>query len=170
MGLFDSITEFFASNTTVAKATSVASNALEKSIENLSGKYKLGLTKEGNYIKFGTSDDFPIIIEKMLKQSPVHAGIISKKAKMVAGTGLDYNVEAFKSRVKQSELKAFINNCAGKHSGLYDVLTHAAHQYELHGAMALCVKWNATHTKIVYLTSLDFVSLFCSGFVHIRCL
>jgi hypothetical protein len=155
MGLLDSITDFFSSNTTVAKATTVASNALEKSIENLSGKYKLGRTIEGEYIKFGNSDDFPIIIEKMLKQSPVHAGIINKKSKMVSGTGIDYNIEAFKSRVKQSELKAFINNCAGKHLGLHDVLVHAAFQYELHGAMALCVKWNKEHTKIVYLTSLD---------------
>lgn len=155
MGLFDSITEYFASNTSVAKATTVPSNALERSIENLSGKYKLGLTNEGNYIKFGNSDDFPIIIEKMLKQSPVHAGIISKKSKMVSGIGIEYNTDAFKSKPKQSEVSAFIKNCSGKHAGLHDVMTHAAFQYELHGAMALLVKWNAQHSKIVQLTSLD---------------
>ena len=156
MGLLNNIVDFFASNTFVqATEQSVSANELENAIVDLNGRYKLGHTNIGDYIKFGVNDDFPVILEKMLRQSPVHAGIISKKSKMVSGTGIDYNTDAFKSKPKQSEIAAFIKNCSGKHAGLHDVMMHAAFQYELHGSMAFLVKWNVAHTKIVQLTSLD---------------
>ena len=74
MGLIDNITNFFASVTNVqATEATVATNELENSIVDLNGRYKLGHTNIGDYIKFGVNDDFPIILEKMLRQSPVHA-------------------------------------------------------------------------------------------------
>ena len=160
MGFIDSVKDFFTLSSTgtyvtPATVSTVASNALEKSIENLNGRYQVGETKVGRYIKFGYDDDFSAVIEKLFKQSPVHAGIITKKAKMVSGNDIMFDPEAFKTRAKQVELNAFLKNCSGKNLGLYDVITHAAFQYELHGAMAFYVKWNPEHTKIVQLKSLD---------------
>ena len=156
MGLFNNIVDYFASNTFVqATEHSVATNELENSIEDLNGRYKLGHTELGDYIKFGVNDDFPVILEKMLRQSPVHSGILTKKAKMVAGNDVSYSDEFLSTKKAKAELKAFTNNCAGPNEGLYDVITHAAFQYEHKGAFALYVRWNTSRTKIVELRSLD---------------
>jgi hypothetical protein len=156
MGLWDNIVDYFASNTyVVATEGNVSSNPLEKSIESLNGRYSLGNTPIGDYIKFGAGDDFSIILEKMFKQSPVHSGIVTKKSKMVSGRNIDYNIDAYKTPAKQAEIKAFIANCAGKSEGLYSQIVHAAFQYELHGAFAFYVKWNQDHTKLVEFRSLD---------------
>ena len=62
MGLFDRISETFASYTNVqATTTSIASNELENAIRDLSGKYRLGQTNKGSYIKvpwYGFRDFF----------------------------------------------------------------------------------------------------------------
>jgi len=159
MGLFDNVKEFFSSGSwgtyVVATENTIPRNPLENSINDLQKQYKLGYTEVGNYIKFGLQDDFPNILERMLRQSPVHSGIITKKAKMVSGNGINYNTEAFRTLAKQAEIKAFINNCAGKNKGLYDVITHAAFQYEEFGAFAFFVKWNKEHNKLVEFRSLD---------------
>ena len=156
MGLLSNITEYFASNTYVqATEHSVATNELENSIEDLNGRYKLGHTTLGDYIKFGVNDDFPVILEKMLRQSPVHSGILTKKAKMVVGNDISYTDEFAKTNKAKAELKAFINHCGGNNKGLYEVLTHAAFQYEHKGALALYVRWNKGRTKILELKSID---------------
>ena len=73
MGLVNNIVDFFASKTFVqATEQSVSANELENAIIDLNGRYKLGHTTEGDYIKFGVNDDFPVILERMLRQSPVH--------------------------------------------------------------------------------------------------
>lgn len=156
MGLIKNITEFFASNTYVnATQHNVASNALENSIRDLNNQYKLGQTTIGDYIKFGINDDFPIILEKMLRQSPVHSGILTKKAKMVVGNDISFNDEFLSTKKSKAELKAFLTHCGGNNKGMYEVLTHAAFQYEHKGAMALYVRWNKERTKIIELKSLD---------------
>jgi len=156
MGLLSNITEYFASNTYVqATEHSVATNELENSIEDLNGRYKLGHTTLGDYIKFGVNDDFPVILEKMLRQSPVHSGILTKKAKMVVGNDISYTDEFAKTNKAKAELKAFVNHCGGNNKGLYEVLTHAAFQYEHKGALALYVRWNKGRTKILELKSID---------------
>lgn len=156
MGLLQNITDFFASNTYVqATSESVASNELENSIEDLNGRYRLGHTTLGDYIKFGVNDDFPVILEKMLRQSPVHSGILTKKAKMVVGNDIDYTDEFLATNKAKAELKAFTKHCGGNNKGLYDVLTHAAFQYEHKGAYALYVRWNKERTKIIELKSID---------------
>jgi hypothetical protein len=156
MGLLSNITEYFASNTYVqATEHSVATNELENSIEDLNGRYKLGHTTIGDYIKFGVNDDFPVILEKMLRQSPVHSGILTKKAKMVVGNDISYTDEFAKTNKAKAELKAFVNHCGGNNKGLYEVLTHAAFQYEHKGALALYVRWNKGRTKILELKSID---------------
>ena len=156
MGLLQNITDFFASNTYVqATSESVASNELENSIEDLNGRYRLGHTTLGDYIKFGVNDDFPVILEKMLRQSPVHSGILTKKAKMVVGNDIDYTDEFLTTNKAKAELKAFTKHCGGNNKGLYDVLTHAAFQYEHKGAYALYVRWNKERTKIIELKSID---------------
>lgn len=156
MGLFSNIVDYFASNTFVqATEHSIATNELENSIEDLNGRYKLGHTEIGDYIKFGVNDDFPIILEKMLRQSPVHSGILTKKAKMVAGNDIAYQDDFLNTKKAKAELKAFTKNCAGPNQGIYDVITHAAFQYEHKGAFALYVRWNSARTKIIELRSLD---------------
>ena len=156
MGWFENITDFFASNTYVqATSESVASNELENSIEDLNGRYRLGHTTLGDYIKFGVNDDFPVILEKMLRMSPVHSGILTKKAKMVVGNDIDYTDEFLTTNKAKAELKAFTKHCGGNNKGLYDVLTHAAFQYEHKGAYALYVRWNKERTKIIELKSID---------------
>jgi len=156
MGLLSNITEYFASNTYVqATEHSVATNELENSIEDLNGRYKLGHTTLGDYIKFGVNDDFPVILEKMLRQSPVHSGILTKKAKMVVGNDISYTDEFATSNKAKAELKAFVNHCGGNNKGLYEVLTHAAFQYEHKGALALYVRWDKSRKKILELKSID---------------
>ena len=156
MGLFSTITEYFASNTYVqATEESIVTNELENAVRDLNGRYKLGHTGIGDYIKFGINDDFPVILERMLRQSPVHSGILTKKAKMVVGNDIDYSDEFLGTKKAKAELKAFINHCGGNNKGLYEVLTHAAFQYEHKGAIALYVRWNKERTKILELKSID---------------
>lgn len=156
MGLFSTISEYFASNTFVtATENSIATNELENSIEDLNGRYKLGHTTLGDYIKFGVNDDFPVILEKMLRQSPVHSGILTKKAKMVVGNDISYNDEFLPTNKSKAELKAFLNHCGGNNKGMYEVLTHAAFQYEHKGAIALYVRWNKDRSKIIEFKSID---------------
>lgn len=159
MGLLDNVREFFSSGSwgtyVVATENTIPRNPLENSINDLQKQYKLGNTEVGNYVKFGAQDDFPNILERMLRQSPVHSGIITKKAKMVSGTGIDYTFENVKTPAKQAEIRAFINSCSGKNKGLYDVITHAAHQYELNGSYGFYAKWNKEHTKLIEFRSLD---------------
>lgn len=156
MGLLSNITDFFASNTFVqATENSIPTNELENSIEDLNGRYKLGHTTLGDYVKFGVNDDFPVILEKMLRQSPVHSGILTKKAKMVVGNDIAYSDEFLTTNKSKAELKAFLNHCGGNNQGMYEVLTHAAFQYEHKGALALYVRWNKERTKIVELKSVD---------------
>ncbi len=156
MGLLDNITEFFAPKTYVqAASTTVSSNELENSIRDLNRRYKLGYTTEGSYIKFGVNDDFPIILDKMLRQSPVHSGILTKKAKMIIGNDINYDDSFLTSNKAKAELKAFMNHCGGSNIGMYDILSHAAFQYEEKGACAIYVRWNKERTKIIELKSID---------------
>ena len=125
MGLLSNISEYFASNTYVqATENSISTNELENSIDNLNGRYQIGHTLVGDYIKFGANDDFPTILEKMLRQSPVHSGILTKKAKMVVGKDISYDDAFLTTNKSKAELRAFINNCGGNNKGMYDVLTH----------------------------------------------
>jgi hypothetical protein len=156
MGLLNNIVDYFASNTFVqATEDSVAANELENTIRDLNSRYKLGHTNVGDYIKFGVNDDFPVILEKMLRQSPVHAGILTKKAKMVSGRNINYSDEFLKTKKAKQELKVFLKNCSGNNQGMYDVISHAAFQYEHKGAAAFYVRWNNTRTKILEFKSLD---------------
>jgi hypothetical protein len=159
MGLLNNVRDFFSSGSwgtyIVATENTIPRNPLENSINDLQKQYKLGFTEVGNYIKFGMQDDFPNILERMLRQSPVHSGIITKKAKMVSGNGINYTFDNVKTPAKQAEIRAFINNCSGKNKGLYDVITHAAFQYELNGAYGFYAKWNKEHTKLIEFRSLD---------------
>jgi hypothetical protein len=156
MGVINNIVDFFASKTFVqATEQSVSANELENAIIDLNGRYKLGHTTLGDYIKFGVNDDFPVILEKMLRQSPVHSGILTKKAKMIAGNDISYNDEFLKTNKAKRELKVFLNNCAGNNQGMYDVISHAAFQYEHKGACAFYVRWNQTRSKIIEFKSLD---------------
>lgn len=156
MGLIDNITNFFASVTNVqATEATVATNELENSIVDLNGRYKLGHTNIGDYIKFGVNDDFPIILEKMLRQSPVHAGILTKKAKMIVGNDISFDDSFLKTNKAKQELRVFLKNCSGNNKGMYDVLIHSAFQYESKGATALYVRWNKAKTKILEIKSLD---------------
>jgi hypothetical protein len=156
MGVINNIVDFFASKTFVqATEQSVSANELENAIVDLNGRYKLGHTTLGDYIKFGVNDDFPVILEKMLRQSPVHSGILTKKAKMIAGNDISYKDEFLKTNKAKRELKVFLNNCAGNNQGMYDVVSHAAFQYEHKGACAFYVRWNQTRSKILEFKSLD---------------
>ena len=156
MGLFDTVTNYFASYTNVsATSNSVAANELENAITDLSGKYRLGRTTEGEYIKFGVQDDFPVILDKMMRQSPVHAGILTKKAKMVAGSDVVCDKDYLPTKKAKAEMEVFMANCAGRNKGMHDVISHAAFQYEKSGAYALYIRWNNDRTKILELNSLD---------------
>lgn len=156
MGLLDKLGGYFASNTSIqATSATTPSNELENSIRDLSGRYRLGRTNAGNYIKFGTHDDFPAIIDKLGNMSPVHSGILTKKAKMVTGRDILYSDDFLKTNKAKAELKAFMKNCGGSNIGMYEVVTHAAFQYEKAGAFALHVRWSRDRSKIVELKSLD---------------
>jgi len=156
MGLFNNIVDFFASKTDVqATEQTIATNELENSIRDLNNRYHLGHTTFGDYIKFGVNDDFPVILEKMLRQSPVHSGILTKKSKMIAGNDITFDDSFLKTNKSKQELKVFLGNCAGNNKGMYDVILHAAFQYESKGASAFYIRWNKGRSKILELKSLD---------------
>jgi hypothetical protein len=156
MGLIQNISEYFASKTFVqATEETISANELENTIRDLNIRYKLGHTDVGSYIKFGIHDDFPMILDKMLRQSPVHSGILTKKAKMIVGNDVSYDDSFLNTNKAKAELKAFMNHCGGSNVGMYDVLAHAAFQYEEKGACAIYVRWNKERTKIIELKSID---------------
>jgi hypothetical protein len=156
MGLIDNITNFFSSVTNVqATEATVSINELENSIIDLNGRYRLGHTNIGDYIKFGVNDDFPVILERMLRQSPVHAGILTKKAKMIAGNDISFDLDFLSTKKAQQELTVFLKNCSGNNKGMYDVILHSAFQYESKGAAAIYVRWNKGKTKLLEIKSLD---------------
>jgi len=156
MGLIQNISEYFASKTFVqATEETISANELENTIRDLNVRYKLGQTEVGNYIKFGVHDDFPTILDKMLRQSPMHSGILTKKAKMIVGNEISYDDSFLPTKKSKAELKAFMNHCGGSNVGMYDVMSHAAFQYEEKGACAIYVRWNKERTKIIELKSLD---------------
>ena len=156
MGLLSNIANFFSSETNVSVTEhTVSTNELENSIIDLNSRYRLGHTNLGDYIKFGINDDFPVVLERMLRQSPVHSGILTKKAKMIAGNDIAYDDSFLSTNKAKQELKVFLKNCAGSNKGMYDVLLHAAFQYESKGAYAIYIRWNTGRTKILEVKSLD---------------
>ena len=74
---------------------------------------------------------------------------------MVVGKDISYDDAFLTTNKSKAELKAFINNCGGNNKGMYDVLTHAAFQYEHKGASAFYVRWNKERSKIIEFKSLD---------------
>jgi hypothetical protein len=121
-------------------------NALYNYIDSLNGRWfkkqTQGRTEE--YIGFGSADDFPKILDKMRSQSPIHSGILTKKAKMVYGNDLTASIGG-------TNMKAFMRHAGGEGVSLHSVFSQMAFNYEQYGAAAVIVEYNESHNKIVSL-------------------
>lgn len=166
MGLLENIANNFSNSdsrggngTEFHHATSenVKSNQLEASIERLvHGQFLFGTTNQGhNYLKTGYEDDFSQVLRKMTKQSTTHAGILTKKSKMVAGIKAEYNTRGVKGKAKAMQADVFLNNAGGANKNIHSQIKHAAYQYQLNGGFALLIKYDDAFTKLVSLKSLD---------------
>ena len=134
----------------ISSAVGENANALFEYVDSLNGRWTLGEIKgqTRKYIKFGKSDDFPKILDKMRSQSPIHSGILTKKAKMIYGNDI-------KSSIGGSNMKAFLKHAGGEGVSLHTVLSKIAFNYEQYGASAAIIKFNEKHTKVVSITPIS---------------
>ena len=131
-----------------ASASSTSTNPIAKAVESLNGRYRTRFTQDWEYVSFGNNDDVPEILDKMKMQSPTHSGIITKKAKMVAGNILKYSEDTVAAGQK-TRFKAFYKHSEGEQKGIRKFTIDFAHSYEQYGAVPILIKWNQEHTRIV---------------------
>lgn len=142
-----------------ASTNTTPSNPLVKSLEELNGRYHIRRTSDGfEYVRFGRNDDVPEVIDKLRMQSTTHAGIIVKKAKMVAGNGMEYNEEDIKRGMK-TMFNAFFKNCESQGNGIRKVFKDMAFHFDNYGGVYLYVKWNDAHDRIIQMKVLPYNSV-----------
>lgn len=133
---------------TISSASAENANALYDYIDSLNSVWKVNRLDGYSgveYIKFGKSDDFPNILDKMRSQSPIHSGILTKKAKMIYGNDITADLGG-------SKMKAFMKNAGGEGVSLHKVFSKIAFYYEQYGACGLLIKYNEAHTKVISIT------------------
>lgn len=123
-----------------ASKQATKSNPIMRSIQELSSLYQVRTIDNVDYVRFGTNDDVPEILDKLSTQSPTHSGILSKKAKMVAGNGINWD-EADITTGNKSRVKALMKYI-GTDKDVQELFLDMAYSYEQYGAVPLLVKIN----------------------------
>ena len=124
----------------VATKYTTKSNPIIRSIEELSSLYQIRTIDSVDYVRFGERDDIPEILDKLSTQSPTHSGILSKKAKMVAGNGISFD-EAEITTGNKSRVQALMKYI-GTDKDINELFTDMAYSYEQYGAVPLLVSIN----------------------------
>ena len=86
-----SIQSSFASYVEVTNASGIDVNPILKSLDTLNTRPTYKTIDNLEYIAFGRQDDVDLMIDKLNYKSSTHSGIITKKAKMISGSGLIVN-------------------------------------------------------------------------------
>jgi len=131
-----------------ASSSNTPSNPIVKAVEDLNGRYRTKQVDGIEYVAFGRNDDIPEVLDKLKMQSPTHSGIITKKAKMVAGNLLSYEEDSVESGQK-NRFRAFFKHCEGENKGIRKFTLDFAYSYEQYGAVPILITWNKARTQII---------------------
>jgi len=141
----------FASYTEVTNSQGIEQNPLLKTLENMNTRPRYKTVDGLEYLTFGASDDVDIMIDKLMYKSATHSGIVTKKAKMITGSGLSVNSQLIGT--KDAKLNTLIKHAGGANVGLYNLITKSAFEYTKSG-QNLDITWeNNKLTDKVMMTS-----------------
>ncbi len=129
----------FASYTEVTNSQGIEQNPLLKTLENMNTRPRYKTVDGLEYLTFGASDDVDIMIDKLMYKSATHSGIVTKKAKMITGSGLSVNSQLIGT--KDAKLNTLIKHAGGANVGLYNLITKSAFEYTKSGAVGLIVEY-----------------------------
>ena len=129
----------FASYTEVTNSQGIEQNPLLKSLETMNARPRYKVVDGLEYLTFGTSDDVDIMIDKLMYKSATHSGIITKKAKMITGSGLSVNHELIGT--KNTKINALMKHAGGANVSLYELITKASFEYTKSGAIGIIVNF-----------------------------
>lgn len=110
---------------------------------------KLGKIDNNDYIKYGADDNLDRIYDALLYKSDTHAGILTKKAKMVAGNELVVEGEESLGDSEQAIWLAFKKRCGGLNKNLYQVIREACYEYEKCGGVGLDITYDSGFRSII---------------------
>jgi len=132
---------FLFADTVVASSASIVKSPISESVKSLTTNPVLKKIGANEYVKFGSNDDIPEVLEALLGKSSTHAGIVTKKGKMVAGKNLDFGGKrTVQKGSKNIEWTVFKDNAGGNGITLDAVWKRIAFLYQLHGAVGILVK------------------------------
>lgn len=126
-----------------ASSSAMTKNPVDEAVKQLFVNPSIKRVLKVDYIKFGSGDDTPEVLQNLLNKSSTHSGILHKKAIMVAGENLKYNKAPKES--KGAAFTVFTQNAGGQNISLSTVFKKAAFYYELHGAVGLLVKYEGSN-------------------------
>jgi len=129
----------FASYTEVTNSASIETNPILKSLNRINTRPTYKAIDGIEYLKFGASDDVDLMIDKLMYKSATHSGIVTKKAKMITGSGLTVNHQLIGT--KDAKLNALIKHAGGANIGIYELITKAAFEYTKAGAVGIIAEY-----------------------------
>jgi len=135
----------FASYTEITNSSGIVQNPILRSLENMNTRPRYKLVDNLEYLTFGASDDVDLMIDKLMYKSATHSGIVTKKAKMITGSGLSVNSELIGT--KNAKLNTLIKHAGGANVGLYNLITRAAFEYSKSGAVGVIVDYGEINDK-----------------------
>jgi hypothetical protein len=135
----NAISTGFASYTEVTNSQGIEQNPLLKSLDSMNTRPRYKSVDGFEYLTFGASDDVDLMIDKLMYKSATHSGIITKKAKMITGSGLSVNSELIGT--KNAKLNTLIKHAGGANVGLYLLITKASFEYTKSGAVGIIVEY-----------------------------
>ena len=133
------ISSGFASYTEVTNSQGIVQNPMLKSLESMNTRPRYKATDGIEYLTFGASDDVDLMIDKLMYKSATHSGIITKKAKMITGSGLSVNSQLIGT--KDAKLNTLIKHAGGANVGLYELITKSSFEYTKSGACGVIVDY-----------------------------
>ena len=150
MGLFKEIKDaLLFSDTQIINSNTVVKSPIDEAIKDLSVNPKKKTINGKDYIKFGSNDDVPQILAALIGKSATHAGIIGKKAKMVAGKSLIYSgAGTTGGGSKAIAWQVFNENAGGVNYSLDKVFKKMSYIYGAYGAVGLLLTFKGKNNLI----------------------
>ena len=143
---------YFKEIPTVASVNEIERNPIDESIKQLLYNPKYKTVDRLDYIAFGQYDDIDQVISILKNKSATHAGILNRKAKLVAGAELNSSLEG------NDDWDAFYNRAGGKFGATLNYeWEQMANIYETYGGVGLLVHTDGKQViKIEALSPLKF--------------
>lgn len=125
-------------DTQIASSSTIVRSPIGEAVKQLSVNPQLKKIGNYEYIKFGSSDDIPEVLEALLGKSSTHAGIIGKKAAMVSGKNLDFGGKRTEQKgAKSIEWTVFKDNAGGTGISLDSLWKSMSFIYAVHGSVGI---------------------------------